>query len=70
MSERMFSADRLTVIIELLEALQVMPTELNEVKAIVSRLEKDSQLCYSVLKTQGWLLKKQQTRLKKLETIG
>jgi hypothetical protein len=61
-------SSRLAGIIELLEVLQVLPNEVNEVKVIMSRLEHSNELCYAILKEQGWLLKEQQQRLNKLET--
>jgi hypothetical protein len=59
--------DRFAVILELLEALQVLPADMKEVKAVLSRLEHNNELCYAVLKEQGWLLKDQELRLRSLE---
>lgn len=59
--------DRFEVILELLDALQALPTDVSEVKAVLTHMEHDNELCYAVLKEQGWLLKDQQARLKKLE---
>jgi hypothetical protein len=59
--------DRFEVILELLDALQALPNDVSEVKAVLTRMEHDNELCYTVLKEQGWLLKDQQARLKKLE---
>lgn len=59
--------DRFAVILELLEALKVLPADMREVKAVLARLEHNNELCYAVLKEQGWLLKDQQLRLKRLE---
>jgi len=58
--------DRFGVIMELLEALQALPSDMQEVKAVLERLEHDNELCYAVLKEQGWLLKDHQLRLKSL----
>lgn len=60
-------SDRFDVILELLEALQALPSDIGEVKAAVDRLEQDNDICYTVLKEQGWLLKDHHHRLKKLE---
>jgi hypothetical protein len=60
-------SDRFEVILELLDALQALPKDLTEVKVVLKRMENDNKLCYAVLKEQGWLLKDQHARLKKLE---
>jgi len=60
-------SDRFEVIIELLDALKVLPKDLSEVRVVLKRMENDNKLCYAVLKEQGWLLKDQHARLKKLE---
>lgn len=59
--------DRFDVIVELLETLQVLPSDMSEVKVVLSRMDRDNELCYAVLKEQGWLLKDHRARLKKLE---
>ena len=60
--------DRLDVVLELLDALQALPNDVKEAKAIVASVQQSNELCYAVLKEQGWLIKDQQKRLKKLET--
>jgi hypothetical protein len=60
--------NRFAVILELLEALQALPTDMSEVKTLLTKVEQDNELCYIILKEQGWLLKNQQVRLKKLAT--
>ena len=60
-------SNRFEVILELLDALQALPKDLTEVKVVLKRMENDNKLCYAVLKEQGWLLKDQHARLKKLE---
>ena len=61
-------SDRFEVIFELLDALQALPSDIREVKEVLSRLEHTNDLCYAILKEQGWLLKDQQLRLNQLET--
>lgn len=58
--------EQLTAVVELLEILRVLPTDVAEVKTVLMKLEEDNQLCYAVLKEQGWLLRNQQLRIKKL----
>lgn len=59
--------DRFEVILELLDALQALPSDLTEVKAVLDRVEHNNELCYAVLKEQGWLIKDHRQRLKSLE---
>jgi len=60
-------SDRFEVILELLDALQALPKDLSEANVVLKRMEDGNKLCYAVLKEQGWLLKDQHARLKKLE---
>lgn len=60
--------EQLTAVVELLEALRILPTDVAEVKTVLMKLEEDNQLCYAVLREQGWLLRNQQLRIKKLES--
>jgi hypothetical protein len=57
--------NRFVVILELLKALQALPSDMQDVKAILNHIEHDNELCYAVLKAQGWILKDQQLRLNK-----
>jgi hypothetical protein len=59
--------ERLEAITELLKVLQALPEDVSEVKALVKNLEENNQLCYAILKEQGWLLKKHQARIQTLE---
>lgn len=59
--------DRLDVILELLETLQALPKDMKDVKAILNNVQQNNELCFAVLKEQGWLLKDHQTRLSRLE---
>ena len=60
-------SERFDVVLELLDALQALPSDISEVKTLLAQMGQDNELCYAVLKEQGWLLKDQQLRLKKLE---
>lgn len=62
--------DRFEVVLELLDALQALPNDLTEVKAVLDRVEQNNELCYAVLKEQGWIIKDQQQRLKNLEALA
>jgi hypothetical protein len=61
---------RFEVILELLDVLQALPNDLTEVKAVLDRVEHGNELCYAILKEQGWLIKDQQQRLKNLEALA